>query len=146
MVRSRRAEGIPFLLSEIANEARRPGAQKLAVDPRSFLSEWLDDHAGIKGGPEPEISLEGSSVLLRVEERDRDDHTSRGRVRRVTPFDDWLGQPGWRVRVCVMRFDGADAELDVSVTDKVWSDPEPPRVGEDIEGPLSMQGQLWWAT
>lgn len=134
-----------FILSGIAYEARRPAAQKLAVDPSSFLSEWLDDQAGIKGGPEPEISLEGSSVLLRVDEWDRDDYAFRGPVRIVTPFDDWLGQSGWRVRVCVMRFDSEDAELDVFVTDKVWSDPEPPKVGEDIEGTLWMQGELWWA-
>ena len=66
-------------------------------------------------------------------------------MRKVTAFDDWLEQSGWCVRVCVMRFHGENAELDVFVTGRAWSGPEPPKAGEDIEGSLWMQGRLWWA-
>ena len=44
-----------------------------------------------------------------------------------------------------MRFHGENAELDVFVTGRAWSGPEPPKAGEDIEGSLWMQGRLWWA-
>ena len=134
-----------FILPGIAYEARRPAPQKLALDPRSFLAKWLEDQAAPEGGPQAEISLEGSGILVRVDEWYRDDFSFRGPVRKVTPFDDWLGQSGWRVRVCVMRFNGEDAELDVFVTGRAWSGPVPSMAGEDIEGTLWMQGRLWWA-
>ena len=79
-----------------------------------------------------------------VEDWDRDDYWFRGPVRSVKAFDDWLGQSGWRVRVCVMQMDTEDAELDVFVTSRSWSGDEPPQVGEDMEGALWLQGRLWW--
>lgn len=134
-----------FILAGIAYEAMRPARETVALDPSSLLAKWFDDQAGIEGGPQPELSLEGSSIFLRVDEWDRDDYRFRGPVRKVTPFDDWLGQSGWKVRVCVMRFDAEEAELDVFVTGRAWSGPEPPKAGEDIEGTLWMQGRLWSA-
>ena len=95
----------------------------------------------------PGLSLDGASVFLEVDEWDRDDDSFRGPVLDVSAISDWLGQPGWRVRVCIMRFsDVEDAELEIFVTRRAWTHPEPPQAGRDIEGTLWLQGRLWWAS
>ncbi|HEY9112555.1 MAG TPA: hypothetical protein VIM92_12385, partial [Rhodanobacteraceae bacterium] len=63
----------------------------------------------------------------------------------MKPFP-MLGQDGWLVTVCVMRYlDESDRELDlrVLVTPRVWKESRPPRVGEDVHGTLWLQGYLW---
>ena len=74
---------------------------------------------------------------------DRDNYQFRGPVRDVAAFDGWLGQSGWKVRVGVMQFEDGSADLDVFITERAWASPEPPRVGQDIEGSLWLQGRLW---
>ena len=56
-----------------------------------------------------------------------------------------LDQPAWELRATVTRDleTNDDVDLDVIVTHKVWEDREPPKVGEDIEGILWLQGFLW---
>lgn len=64
----------------------------------------------------------------------------------VKVFDDWLGQPGWRMTVCAMRSVGEDAELDIFITKRAWSGHEPPQVGQNLEGRLWLQRRLSWTS
>ena len=134
---------LDFILNGIAYEASLASEEDLVADPDSALGSWLQgDH---ESGParESRISLKGSSIFVSVSDWDRDDYWFRGPVRRVKAFSDWLGQSGWSVRVRVIQMDDEDAELEVQITSRAWSGPEPPQVGDDIEGTLWLQGRLW---
>lgn len=130
-------------MAGIAYEAGTPELDKLPVAPDSQLAIWQRAHAEIAAGEEAYIGLEGSSIFLPLADWDRDDYEFRGPVRSVTAFSGWLGQSGWKVRVSVMRFENESADLDVFVTERAWAGAEPPRVGQDIEGSLWLQGHLW---
>ena len=135
-----------FILAGIAYEARVPELDKLPLAPDSQLAIWQRTHAEIAEGEDAYIGLEGSCIFLPVSDWDRDDYQFRGPVRTVTAFGDWLGQSGWKVRVGVMQFGDESADLDVFVTERAWTGGEPPRVGQDIEGTLWLQGRLWSAS
>lgn len=64
----------------------------------------------------------------------------------VKVFDEWLGQPGWRMTACAMRSAGEDAELDSFIAKTAWSGREPPQVGQDLERTLRLQGRLSWTS
>ena len=136
---------LDFILAGIAYSARPATAEKLAVDHDSPLSGWLGGESGLNLGGDLGISLEGSSIFLPVDDWDRDDYSFRGPVREVTAVGDWLGQSGWRVKVCIIQADSEDLELDVYVTGRSWPGVEPPEVGQDIEGTLWLQGRLWYS-
>lgn len=131
-----------FALAGIAYKAETATGEKLAWDLDPALAGQIRDQLGLADGEDLELSLEGSSILVRIEEWDRDDYSFRGPVRTVKVFDDWLGQSGWRVTVCVMRLAAEDAELDIFITERAWAGQEPPEVGQDIEGTLWLQGRL----
>lgn len=42
-----------------------------------------------------------------------------------------------------MRFGDEDGDLDILITRRAWQGDAPPRVGQDIEGQLWLQGRLW---
>ena len=134
-----------FILAGIAYEAGAPKLNKLALSPDSQLAVWQRTHTGNVEGEDVHICLEGSSIFIPVEEWDRDDYFFRGPVRSVATFEDWMGQSGWKVRVDVMQFEAESADLDVFVTERAWNGGEAPRVGQDIEGRLWLQGRLWSA-
>ena len=136
---------LDFVLAGIAYEAGPPNVEKLTLAPDSQLAIWQRTHAGLAEEQDACIGLEGSSIFLPVVDWDRDDYQFRGPVRSVADFDGWLGQSGWKVSVCVMQFQDESADLNVFVTERAWSGSEPPRVGQDIEGSLWLQGRLWSA-
>lgn len=91
------------------------------------------------------LSFEGAAWLLPVPGWDADEHRFRGPILDVNPFHDWLGQDGWTARVTVMRSGpkGGDQNLDIHMTRRAWKGSEAPRIGQDIEGQLWLQGYLW---
>lgn len=89
----------------------------------------------------PKVRLEGFTVPL-PGGRESDDYLFRATIKSVTPFSDWLGQDGWRVCGTVMRFDDADADLEIAITKRAWEGSEPPRVGQDIIVHFWLQGFL----
>lgn len=57
-----------------------------------------------------------------------------------------LGQHAWRVRVTVLRLsdrEPEDVNLDIVITERAWKGDALPRVGQEIEGHLWLQGRLW---
>ena len=140
-----------FILSGIAYEARPAELNELPIALPPDIVDGLQTIIEEQGDESPSIhdlktlQLNGAAILSPIPEWDRDDYWFRGTVRRVTPFDDWLGQTGWEVRVTVMRFDNKDADLDIFITQRIWSGSMPPKTGQDIEGSLWLQGHLWYA-
>ena len=137
-----------FILAGIAYKAEPASVDPLILLPESELADQIQDHMEIDHSEALELGMERSCILAHIEEWDRDDYWFRGPVRVVESFDDWLGQSGWRVRVCVMQLDTdagepKDAELDVFITSRAWFGQDPPEVDEDIEGTLWLQGRLW---
>ena len=135
-----------FILTGIAYEARMPKVDKLELTPASWAAISRRIQVSPTEGNGPCIGLEGSCIFIPIADWDRDDYRFRGPVRKVTAFDDWLGQSGWKARVGVMEFEGKSLDLDIFITQRAWNDSEPPRVGLDIEGSLWLQGKLWYAT
>ncbi len=142
-------EQYEFILAGIAYHARAATLMTLPYSPDPDQVAWERLLAEKRGEPPPEIPdtihFQGMAMFLALPEGDDDDYSFRGPARRVTPFDDMLGQKGWRIRVTVMRFDDEDADLDIFVTERAWEGKEPPREGQDIEGVLWLQGELWAA-
>ena len=134
-----------FILAGIAYGAGPAEDENLELGTDSALSEVLRAELDHEDRSPLHVSLDGASVFLPIPEWDRDDYSFRGPVLGVSAFDDWLGQSGWRVRVRVMQFHHEDAELEVFVTRRAWSHPDPPEVGQDISGTLWLQGRLWLA-
>lgn len=98
------------------------------------------------------VNIEGAAMFTPITEWNRDDYWFRGSVLKVESFsketfNDMLGQSGWQIKVKVMRFldeDLEDAELEIIVTQRAWSGSEPPKIGQDVEGQLWLQGYLWF--
>jgi len=135
---------LDFILNGIAYQASPCSDEDLVVGADSVLGSWLQSESEPDSMSEVRVGLEGSSIFVPADGCDRDDYWFRGPVRRVKAFSDWFGQSGWSVRVCVMQMESEDAELEIHITDRVWSGSEPPRVGDDIEGTLWLQGRLWY--
>jgi hypothetical protein len=136
-----------FILAGLAYAAAPARPVSWAVAQVPGLSElWKESESAVEPGAAPSvsISMEGAAVLLPLPDGDIDDYTFRGPVKSVVPLDDWLGEPGWRLRTTVMRGEnGDDIDLDIVVTARTWSGTSPPKSGSDIEGHLWLQGYLW---
>ena len=89
------------------------------------------------------LDCDGAALFLPLADGDVDDYRFHAPVKKVSAFNDWLGQDGWRVRATVLRFGNEDGDLDILITRRAWSGTAPPQVGQDIEGHLWLQGRLW---
>lgn len=138
-----------FLLAGVAYEARPAEAARIPFTPNPDQIAWERMLAEYRGKPPPEIpeyiDFSGAALFLGIPEWDADDYSFRSPIKTVEPFDDFLGQTGWKVRATVMRFGDTDADLDIYITRRAWQGEEPPRPGQDIEGRLWLQGRLWSA-
>lgn len=129
-----------FILSGIAYEAKPADTKEVPITPILGVIESST------------LNMEGAAMFVPITEWNQDDYWFRGPVLKVEPFsketfNGMLGQSGWQIRVKVMRFsdeeDYEDAELEIVVTQRAWSGSEPPKVGQDVEGQLWLQGRLW---
>lgn len=139
-------EDYDFILSGIAYDAGPAKQRIMTVNHHPDEIAWMNQRSRDGVPPMAEIGavhLGNAAIFLPIDEWDIDDYHFRAPVKEVTEFRDWLGQDGWRVRATVMRFEGEDADLDILVTRRAWSAPDPPQVGQDIEGRLWLQGYLW---
>lgn len=138
-----------FILTGIAYECWRAEDQILeAWNPKQSKEFRKMAPALADNLPDTEtmpVHTKGMAGLLPCEKGDRDDFYFRGPIRVVKEIN-LLDQPGWKVRVTVLReLDDSDREmdLDIIVTRKVWGEALPPQVGGDMEGTLWLQGYLW---
>lgn len=134
-----------FILTGVAYGAAPAQKRELNFNRHPDEAAWLN--LCVKGGDNPReatctISLDGAALLLPARGRDVDDYEFHGPVKSVTPFADWLGQDGWRVCATVRRIADQAVDLDIVITRHAWSGKAAPRVGQDIEGRLWLQGYL----
>lgn len=136
-----------FILTGIAYGANRAEILEMTFTLNPEQVAWERLLAERRGEEPPEtpstLSLRGMAMLLHLENGDIDEYSFRGTIRRVAPFEDFLGQDGWRVRVTILRMEGRDIDLDIHITRKVWGGDAAPKEGEDIEGTIWLQGRLW---
>lgn len=114
-----------------------------AADVRFVGNDYIGLH--FSDDQEALVRLDDMAMFIPVDGGDIDDYQFRGPVKVVEPFDDFLGQSGWRVRVTVMRlseYAHEDFDIDLLVTRRAWEGNTPPRLGQDIEGALWLQGRL----
>lgn len=135
-----------FLLAGLAYDARPAEHREFTINRHPDEVAWMNSR--LPDDEEPHtaattVSFDGAAMLLPIEGWDIDDHQFRAPVKTVEEFTDWLGQDGWRVRAAVMRFGDEDGDLDILITRRAWKGDAPPRVGQDIEGQLWLQGRLW---
>lgn len=144
-----RGAHLEFSLAGIAYDAGPAETMRMPYTPNPDQSAWERMLAEERGDPPPEvpeyIDLAGAAFFVEIPEWDADDYNFRGAIQAVEPFEDYLGQAGWKVRVTVMRFGEVDADLDIHVTRRAWDGEEPPREGQNIDGRLWLQGRLWSA-
>jgi hypothetical protein len=135
-----------FILTGIAYNAKPAEIMEINFNRHPDQIAWMNQLLQ-KNEPVEKINctvgLEGSMFLLPIQGWDADDYSFRAPIKSVTEFTDCLGQDGWRVRAPVMCFDNNDADLDIVITRRAWSGSESPKVGQDIEGNLWLQGYLW---
>lgn len=138
-----------FILSGLAYRAKPCEASELTIKQNPDIIEWqrkvlerMGEEASHVRDLET-VRLEGTAIFMPIQEWDRDDYWFRGVVREVKSFDNWLGQSGWQVRVMIQRFDGEEGDIDIFITQRAWSGGEPPQAGQDIEGEVWLNGQLW---
>ena len=115
---------------------------RLPEDARKAILEALGDEA--EDVDIDTLHTQGMAGLLPTEEGDIDEYEFRGPVKAVEGIE-MLGQPAWKLRTTVTRDleTNDDVDLDIIVTHKAWEGGKPPKVGEDIEGFLWLQGFLW---
>jgi hypothetical protein len=144
-----RERRLDFSLVGMAYGARPSTVFELPYTPNADTVSWQTMLAGERGDireslPD-KIVLSGMSMFIPVTEWDIDDYQFRGPIKDIRPFDDFLGQSGWRLTVTVLRLSSyahKDFDLDILVTRRAWDDEAPPHVGQDIEGTLWLQGRL----
>lgn len=144
-----RGRKLEFSLVGLAYAARSSTLFELPFTPDPDDVAWQKQLATERGEsweamPE-RLMLDGMAMFIPVDGGDIDDYHFRGPVKVVEPFDDFLGQSGWRVRVTVMRlseYAHDDFDIDLLVTRRAWEGNTPPRLGQDIEGVLWLQGRL----
>lgn len=136
-----------FILTGLAFEAR--AARDVEFDmPGPDLSEilWgmLQESDMTRGNGPMKVSTRYMTALIPIQNGDADDYQFHGPVKSVKQFE-MLDQPAWLVRATLMRGiqDEREYDFDVVITHKAWEGEEPPKVGEDIEGVLWLQGYLW---
>jgi hypothetical protein len=138
-----------FILTGIAYNAKPAEIMEINFnrhpDQVAWMNQLLQENESVEE-INCTVGLEGSMFLLPIQGWDADDYSFRAPIKSVTEFTDWLGQDGWRVRAPVMRFDNNNADLDIVITRRAWSGSESPKVGQDIEGNLWLQGYLWSVT
>ena len=134
-----------FILTGIAYSCRRAEDHVIEITNPSIvelLNRDIPENEKKDGIP---VHTKGMAALIPLEEGDRDEYTFHGPVKAVEEIT-VLDQPGWICEVTVLR--GMDPEMDIDlkilVTRRVWEEVEAPRIGEDIEGALWLQGYLWY--
>jgi len=139
-----------FILTGIAYECRKAADQVYqALNPplpEEFKKENPEIAADWPKGDTIPVHSKGMAAFFPIDQWDRDDYSFTGPIKSVKEIT-FLEQPGWKVRVTVLReFDHGDRDLDLEilVTQKVWGEGTPPKVGEDMEGAIWLQGYLWW--
>jgi len=135
-----------FILTGLAYSCRKAKNLTMDVrlpeDARKAILEALGDEA--EDVDIDTLHTQGMAGLLPTEEGDIDEYEFRGPVKAVEGIE-MLGQPAWKLRTTVTRDleTNDDVDLDIIVTHKAWEGGKPPKVGEDIEGFLWLQGFLW---
>jgi hypothetical protein len=138
-----------FIVTGLAYAAQPARVMKLPYNPHPDQVAWeaqLHRDRGQESVPVPkEMSLDGFSMLLPIAQWDRDDFQFRGPVTAVKQVPDVLGQDAHLVTVVVVRGAGGapDQELEILITSRAWTGEEPPRVGQQVEGQMWLQGYLW---
>lgn len=146
----RRGLRCQFVLVGIAYRASIAEVKKFTIarTPEWFESmKWLtgEDRTPESGALEEHYSTEGMSTLLPIDDWDIDDYTFRGPVKDVWGMS-ILGLRAWRVRITAMRPSGSDSDgvdLDIIITERAWTGEGPPKVGQELEGEMWLQGRLW---
>jgi len=137
-----------FALAGLAYAAGYPEVWELAVELKPEIRAALQaarehENRDMPAPKRDKLSLEGAAIFFKLPDGDIDDYRFHGPIKDVDEFE-LLGRHAWRLTVTVMRTAGdeEDVDLDIVVTDKAWEEPEPPRIGRDIEGALWLQGSL----
>jgi hypothetical protein len=136
-----------FILTGIAYEACPARTEPFKVQQDPEVAAWharMEREQGRESVPEREmtIRMEGMAFLLPADEAD--DYSFRGPILSVRDIGEILGQRAWLLEVTVLRCP-EDVPIKILITRSAWKGDSAPRVGEDVEGFLWLQGYLWLA-
>ena len=130
-----------FQILGIAYRCNYRKKTEMEVETTPEVAEALDIPIGTRT-----ISLVGMASFMRIDSWDRDDYSFSGIIQNVKGVYISISDiKGW---ICTTRVlvEGSDSEniydMDILVTEKIWKHSHAPKVGDDIEGSVWMQGRL----
>lgn len=138
-----------FVLTGIAYSALPAPSHTTTVkhtpETLAKINALLMQNGGEPIEAEQEVTFDGAAIFLPIDAWDVDDYSFRAPIKEVHEFEDFLGQKGWCVKATVLRHFGDasdDGDLKIVITQRAWQGDEPPKVGQDIEGHLWLQGWM----
>lgn len=138
-----------FRLTGIAYKARPATIHEIPFKTHPDQVAWQRKVALEKELPNPEfpekVILENIAVFIPIDNGDIDEYHFRGNIKSVEEiYGGMLDQKAYLADVTVMRFDNEDAYLKVIISEKAWQANRPPKIGDEIEGLLWLQGYRWF--
>jgi hypothetical protein len=131
-----------FQILGIAYEAMYRKETEIEVDTSEELAKALD----IEPGTMRKYTLTGMASFLCINSWDRDDYSFSGLITKVEEiYLEMTNEKAWVCSTSVLKEGGGDGieyDIDILITPKVWKKDKAPKVGDDIEGSLCLQGKL----
>lgn len=131
-----------FKIFGICYECGIPTENEIKVDMKPEVLESMgeDPNETLKT-----FNLKGMSSFFPITEWDKDDYSFRGTIEEVFNIETTFGNKGWICRTKVLKSgfgDDIEYSIDILVTDMIWNEDNPPKVGDDIDGSVWLQGRM----
>ncbi len=131
-----------FQILGIAYRCEYRQETEITVDTPDKLADALE----LPRGTPRTYSLEGMASFIPVTQWDRDDYSFSGLITEVKDIDILFNnEKGWICTTSVLKSgidDDLEYDIDILVTQRIWEENESPKIGDDIEGSLWLQGRL----
>lgn len=107
-------------------------------------SDKLADALGIERGSKRKYTLTGMASCIRIYSWDRDDYSISGLISDVQEiFLQTTNEKAWICTTEILKSgDGIEYDIEILLTKRTWKEKRAPKVGDDIEGTIWLQGNL----
>ncbi|NCD11300.1 MAG: hypothetical protein EOL93_02005 [Epsilonproteobacteria bacterium] len=131
-----------FKILGIAYSASLRKVTEIEVDTSEEVAQFLE----IEPGTKRNVQLTGMSMFIPIDSWDRDDYAFSGLITNVEEIViAFSNQKAWVCSTTILKevvAEEIEYDIDILITEKVWEEDEAPKVGDDIEGRVWLQGKL----
>ncbi len=129
-----------FGLLGVAYRVGYPAQNELTVMMKKEILRAIDEE--VKADAEKTFSLKGMKTFLNIDQVERFDYSFRGTILSIRQ-EVMLDQQVFVVMIdALCDLDEKIFELPLIITPLAWQESEPPKVGDEIDGNLWLQGRL----